>query len=118
MRIQDWVNKTLNFRYPTIIIGDDPDGEVWQKFEVGIPAYTVDYFMAVFFPWLDWELHEYIGAENYYNEVAEHVLEIKLSEVGRSILALEDFYNSDLPPFHPDDHDFVLWSDQDSHDEM
>ncbi len=70
------------------------------------------------FPWLDWELHEYIGAENYYNEVAEHVLEIKLSEVGRSILALEDFYNSDLPPFHPDDHDFVLWSDQDSHDEM
>lgn len=118
MRIQDWVNKTLNFRFPTIIVGDDPDGEVWQKFEVGIPAYTVDYFMAVFFPWLDWELHEHIGEENYYNEVAEHVLEIKLSKVGRSILALEDFYNSDLPPFRPDDHDFVVWSDQDSYDEM
>lgn len=105
MRIQDWVNKTLNFRYPAIIVGDDPDGEVWKKFDFGAPTYTVEYFMAFFFPWLDWKLHEYIDAENYYNEIAEHVLAIKLSEVGRSILTLEEFYNSGLPTFYPEDTD-------------
>ncbi|WP_193368497.1 DUF4365 domain-containing protein [Pelagibius marinus] len=101
LRIEDWVNKTLNFRGAEVVFSDDPDDEADLSIDAWMPAYTIEYYMAVFFPWLDWSLHEYIGEEEGSNEVAVHILEVELSAVGKATLLLEDFYRSELPPFTP-----------------
>ena len=117
MRVEDWVNKSLNFRSAAIVFGDDPDGDVDLQIDVAMPGYSIAYFMAVFFPWLDWRLHDYIGEEFGSYEVAEHILEVSLSEVGRSVLALEDFYQAELPPFRPEREEIVIELNRDDYDE-
>lgn len=98
LHVEDWVNKSLNFRHTVVVFGDDPDGEPELDLETWLPAYTIDRFMAVHFPWLNWKEHEYIGAEHGSYEVACWVLEVELSDVGKAALILDDFYASELPP--------------------
>lgn len=105
MRVEDWVNKTLNFRGAEVVFSDVPEDDADLTVDAWMPAYTIDYYMAVFFPWLDWKLHNYVGEEEGAYEVALHVLSVELSEVGKAILRLEEFYGSDLPPFKPDRED-------------
>jgi len=102
LRIQDWVNKTLNYRGADIVFGDDPDGDADIRVNAWMPGYTIEYYMAVFFPWLDWTVHEYIGEEEGAFEVAVYILSVSLSDVGKAVLALEKFYESELPPFKPE----------------
>ncbi len=102
LRIEDWVNKTLNFRGAEAVFNEAPDAEADLYFNVAMPAYTIDYFMAVFFPWLDWTLHEYQDADDGAGEVALHILRVELSDVGKAALTLDEFYQSELPPFQPE----------------
>ncbi|AKI03397.1 hypothetical protein IMCC20628_04731 (plasmid) [Hoeflea sp. IMCC20628] len=102
LRVEDWVNKTLNFRGAEAVFSEEPDAEADLNFDMAMPAYTIDYFMAVFFPWLDWTLHEYQDADNGAGEVAVHILRVKLSDVGNAALTLDEFYRSELPPFRPE----------------
>ncbi|MDR6670200.1 DUF4365 domain-containing protein [Rhizobium sp. 1399] len=102
LRIEDWVNKTLNFRGAAAVFSEEPDAEADLYFNVAMPAYTIDYFMAVFFPWLDWTLHEYQDADDGAGEVALHILRVELSDVGKAALTLDEFYQSKLPPFQPE----------------
>lgn len=108
IRVEDWVNKTLNYRGADIVFSEDPDDEVDIKLCAMLPGYTIDYYMAVFFPWLDWELHEYVDAEHGAYEVALYVLKAELSEVGKAALSLDEFYQSPLPPFRPERNDEVV----------
>lgn len=96
LHVEDWVNKSLNFRRTTVVFGDDPDAEADLDLDTWLPAYTIGRFMAVHFPWLDWKEHEYIGAEHGSYEVACWVLEVELSNVGKAALVLDDFYTSEL----------------------
>jgi Domain of unknown function (DUF4365) len=102
LRIQDWVNKSLNFRGAEIVFGEDPEGNADIRVDRWMPGYTMDYYMAVFFPWLSWAQHKYIGEEEGSFEVAQYTLRVELSDVGRAALRLEEFYNSELPPFKPE----------------
>jgi hypothetical protein len=102
LRIEDWVNKTLNFRGVEAVFNEEPDAEADLFFDVAMSAYTVDYFMAVFFPWLDWSEHEYHDADEGAGEVAVHVLKVELSAIARAAITLDDFFRSELPPFRPE----------------
>lgn len=96
LRLEKWVNKTLNFRETEVVFGADPDANAELKLDTRLPASSLDQFMAVMFPWLDYELVEYdedCGA----GEIATHVLEVSLSKIGHAMLTLEDFYE-DGPP--------------------
>ena len=101
IHVQEWVNKTLNFRDTAVVFGDDPDAEPSLWLDTWLPAYTINRFMNVHFPWLSWTEHEYQDAFERAGEVAVWVLEVELSEIGRASLVLDDFYASDMPPDEP-----------------
>lgn len=102
LRVEDWVNKTLNFRGAEVVFNEEPDAEADLTFDVAMPAYTIDYFMTAIFPWLNWTLHDYRDADDGAGEVAVHILRVELSAVGKAALTLDDFYQSELPPFRPE----------------
>lgn len=116
MHIDDWVNKTLNYRGARVVFGDEPDGAVGMDMQAWMPGYSIEYYMAVFFPWLEWKLYEYIGEEEGSYEVAQYILYVTLSDVGKSALALEKFYQSDLPPFRPEPEVLYVPGDRDEDD--
>jgi hypothetical protein len=91
----------------------DPDDKVDLEVLAWMPGYSLEYYMAVFFPWLDWELHEYVGEEEGAYEVAMHVLRVEISEVGKAALRLEEFYQSELPPFRPEREESQIAADWD-----
>lgn len=112
LRVEDWVNKTLNFRGAEVVFSEEPDDDADLSIDAWMPGYTIEYYMAVFFPWLDWKLHEYVGEEHGSYEVAVHVLSVKLSDVGEAALKLEEFYGAALPPFKPDREVIHITHDQ------
>lgn len=112
LRIEDWVNKTLNFRGAEAIFSEEPDDSADMEFGMSMSAYSVAYFMAVFFPWLSWTEHEYIGSDDGAGEIAVHVLRVSVSEVGKAAITLDDFYSSDLPPFKPDREVEIIFDDR------
>ncbi|WIW90333.1 DUF4365 domain-containing protein (plasmid) [Sphingobium sp. V4] len=116
MAIEDWVNKTLNYRGTSIVFGEDPDGEVGMEVQAWMPGYSIDYYMAVFFPWLEWKLYQYISEEEGAYEVAMHVLQVSLSDVGAAMLSLEDYYKAELPPFKPEREIMQIRDDRDEDD--
>lgn len=81
-----------------------------------MPGYSIKYYMAVFFPWPEWRLHEYISEEEGSYEVAQHILYVTLSEVGKTALTLETFYQSDLSPFRPKLEELYIPDDRDEDD--
>lgn len=97
LHVEEWVNKTLNFRRAAVVFGDDPDAEIDLWLDAWLPAYTINRFMHVHFPWLSWNEHEYIDTSEGSGEVAVWVLEVQLSEIGRASLVLDDFYASEMP---------------------
>jgi len=114
MKIDDWVNKTLNFRGAEFVFNDDPDAPTDMAIGYMMPGYSIAYFMAVGFPWLNWELHEYLDESEGAYEVAQWILSVEVNDVGRSALRLEEFYSSDLPPFRPEPdgtQNFDDWDD-------
>lgn len=101
LRVEDWVNKTLNFRGAAAVFNEEPGAEADLAFDASMSAYTIDYYMAVFFPWLDWTEHEYQSADDGAGEVAVYVLKVEVSAIGKAAITLDDFYQSSLPPFRP-----------------
>lgn len=109
LRVEDWVNKTLNFRTTDVVFSDVHDDEAEMTLETWLPAHTIERFMDVTFPWLSWRLHEYVGEEEIAFEVAVHVLKVKVNQLGKALLVLDEFYRRDLvddaprePTFDPD----------------
>jgi hypothetical protein len=83
----------VNIRGASFVLSDNPDDDADFEVDAWMPG-TIDEFMDWYFPWLDWELHEYIGEEEGSFEVAVHVLRAELSNVGKSALLLEEFFSS------------------------
>lgn len=102
LHIQDWVNKGLNYRSSALVLGEDPDAEPALEFERWLPGYTLEYYMARAFPWMDWEEHDYLDESHGAYEVATHVLKVSLSEAAKALLTLEEYYARPLPPFKPE----------------
>lgn len=98
LRVDDWVNKTLNFRSTDVVFSEEPDDPADMELNTWLPAYTVERFMDYYFPWLSWKLHDYIDASEGAYEVALHILKVELNEVGKGALVLDQFYRRELVP--------------------
>lgn len=96
LRLEEWVNKSLNFRRTEVVFEDDPSADAAFELHTWFPATSRADFMAHMFPWLEYQLLEY-DEDSGAGEVATHVLEVKLSRIGQAALTLEDFYE-DGPP--------------------
>ena len=92
LRLTEWVNKSLNFRETQVIFSDDPDDAPDLELDTWMPAHSRAEFMAHMFPWLKYTVAEY-DEDGGGGEVACHLLEVELSDVGRAALLLETFYN-------------------------
>lgn len=103
LRLQEWVNKTLNFRGVDVVFDEDPEAEA--AFELGwwLPAHSAAEYMAEMFPWLTFYDHE-IDDDYGGGEVAGHTMRVELSDVGKAALALEDFYRDGASEQPPDDN--------------
>lgn len=102
LHIDDWVNKGLNYRNAALVLDEDPDAEPAMTFSRWLPGYTLDYYMARAFPWMDWQEHEYLDESHGSYEVATHILEVSLSNAAKAMLSLEEYYARPLPPFKPE----------------
>lgn len=111
LHVEDWVNKSLNFRTTKVVFGEDADGAVDVVLNTWLPARTITRFMAFHFPWLDWRIHEYQGEEHGSYEVACWVVEAALGEIGRAALTLENFYTSKLVADEPGEAESNFWGE-------
>lgn len=97
MRVDEYVNKTLNMRGAEFTFSDEPDGECHLHLRVSLPAPSIDFYMAVEFPWLYWETEEYVDESEGAYEIAQHILKVEVNEIGKAMLRLEAFYASEPP---------------------
>jgi hypothetical protein len=96
LRLEEWHNKTLNFRGTEIIFDEDPDADADMDLEWVAAVSGVPRFMALHFPWLDYDVHE-VDDERGAGEITMHTLEVRLSELGRAFVLLDDYYREGAP---------------------
>jgi hypothetical protein len=97
--VDEWVNKTLNFRNSTLFYGD-PRGEPVFEFDRWVPYSDLGRFMNDSFPWMDFEYAEPIDDGSI--EVEGHILEIKVNSLGRAFLEVEDYLENGSVPLEVD----------------
>jgi hypothetical protein len=110
LTLDEWINKSLNFRESQIRFGD-PDSDPVYEFVTWLPMSDVNEVMNYYFPWLDYEYAREI--ENFSCEVEQHVLEVQVNELGRAFLTVEDFIDSgsdpkEVLPFYESPSDSVV----------
>lgn len=96
LRLEEWINKSLNFRRTQVVFSDDPDAEPDLDLDTWMPALDRPAFMQHMFPWLSYEVIEY-DEDGGAGEIAVHVLEVELSEIGRAVLTMEEYYEHGSP---------------------
>ncbi len=76
--LDEWVNKTLNFRETKMCFGD-PDAEPEYEFLTWRPSSDLNEVMADYFPWLDYQYEREI--DDWSGEVEGHTLNVELNTV-------------------------------------
>jgi len=100
--INDWVNKSLNIRDVEVYF--DERGRKSPDFVIPVTAPMRNYvdFMLYYFPWLDFihlETEETASAE-----IEVHALQVWVNDLGKSYIAIEDFFVNGRPePEEPDE---------------
>lgn len=93
--INEWVNKSLNFRTATIAF-DEHDGPA---------AYAVEFYMRApnpsqvfdwLYPWLEFAYLDMPQDDD--GEVIAHVFEVKLNALGNAFLLLDSYYTDGVEP--------------------
>ena len=94
--IDEWVNKSLNFRGASIS---------FEEYEPE-PIYAVEFYMLAdnpsrvfdwLFPWLEFAYLD-MPQDAIAGEVMAHVFEVNLNALGKAILLLEDYYIDGAEP--------------------
>ncbi|MBB3658422.1 hypothetical protein FHX15_003669 [Rhizobium sp. BK650] len=106
LTVDEWVNKTLNFRKSALFYGD-PHGEAVYEFDRWVPFSNLGHFMNESFPWLDFEYAEPIDEGSI--EVEGHILEVKVNSLGRAFLEVEEYMENGSVPL-----DVERWYDRSS----
>ena len=87
--IHEWVNKSLNFRSASISF-DEYDAAPADAVEFYMRAPNISRVFDWIYPWLQFEYLDMPKDDN--GEVMEHVFEVKLNDLGKAFLTLEDYY--------------------------
>jgi hypothetical protein len=96
--IDEWVNKSLNFRAASISFGEYD----------ATPAYTAEFYLGArnpsrvfdwLFPWLDFAYLDMPQDDN--GEVMAHVFEVTINALGKAFLMLDKYYVNGAEP-NPD----------------
>lgn len=93
--IDEWQNKSLNFRGATIALEEydaDPIHDVSFLASTSNPSRVFDWF----FPWLEFKYGD-IPEEDGSGEILTHVFEVTLNQLGKTFLTLEDYYRDGVP---------------------
>lgn len=88
--VEDWVNKSLNIRGIKVFIDDYTKDEPDLDIQVMAPARGLDDLIYSHYPWLDYDHVE--TEETMSAEVDVHILEVRLSDLGKSYLTVEDYF--------------------------
>ncbi len=97
LRLEEWHNKTLNFRGIDVVFDEEPDAEADFEIEWTASVSGVERLMELFFPWLDYTIHD-VDDDGGGGEITLHTLEVELSDVGKAALLLDDYYRDGVPP--------------------
>jgi Domain of unknown function (DUF4365) len=93
--IDEWVNKSLNFRAASISF-DEYDAPPADSVEFYMRAPNVSRVFDWIFPWLAFQYLDMPQDDN--GEVMQHVFEVKLNPLGDAFLMLEDYYLNGADP--------------------
>ena len=99
LTVDEWVNKSLNFRNSALFYGD-PHGEIVYEFDRWVAFSDLGNFMNESFPWMDFEYAEPIDEGSA--EVEGHILEVKVNSLGRAFLEVEDYMENGSVPIEVD----------------
>jgi hypothetical protein len=90
--VNEWVNKSLNFRDVGVLFDecgkDKPDFMIssWASRQ------SLSSFMHDVFPWLDYDEIDFDDADG--GEIAVHTVHIRLNELGKQYIAVEDYFKN------------------------
>lgn len=90
-----WVNKQLNMRDVGVMFDEPGKDEPDLKIPLWAPAQNMLEFMTRYFPWLDYEYNEISDPTG--GEVQVHSIRVWLNDLGKSYLAVEDYFSNGLP---------------------
>ena len=94
--IDEWQNKTFNFRSATISL-EEHDAEPIHESEYGVVGTNPSEVFDRLFPWLAFEYAD-VPEEDSSGEVVTHVFEVQLNELGKAFLRLEEYYAKGAEP--------------------
>jgi len=101
-KINDWVNKTLNIRDVEVCFDDEVTDEPGFVIPIKAPTRSYADFMDDYFPWLDFDHLE--TEETISAEVEVHTLQVWVNDLGKSYMAIEDYFANGKPARdEPDD---------------
>ncbi|WP_096701364.1 DUF4365 domain-containing protein [Magnetospirillum sp. 15-1] len=96
LTVDEWVNKSLNFRGAAIHFG-----EPWEKpdyiWDFYYPSNSISGVMDLLFPWLSYTYH-CSPEEDGSGEVMTHTFEVEINDLGRAFLMMERFYQDGPEP--------------------
>lgn len=111
--IDEWINKSLNFRGAKLRFEEPEDDEAeGNSVDFYLPARSVSVVFDLLFPWLSFVYDRPPYEDNA--EVTVHTFRVELNDLGRAFLSLEDFYRDGA---EPSDEPEIPEPDEDSMDE-
>lgn len=115
--LEEWINKGLNFRGAAIYYQEPENSRPVHSINFYYPSRSISDVMDILFPWLSYEYDCY-PEEDGSGEVQTHTFKVKLNELGKAFLLLEDYYQNgpvrsqepELPEYERDDEE---WDEDD-----
>ena len=94
------MNKSLRFRDVGVFFDERGKDEPEFMIRMWVAALTLHEFMSKIFPWLDYDHVD--TDEAISGEVEVHTLQVRVNDIGKSYLRVEDYFKNG-PPDPPED---------------
>lgn len=111
--IEDWQNKSLNFRSTSISL-DEHDADPIHESDYAVAGHNPSEVFDRLFPWLSFAYAD-VPDEDGSGEVLVHVFEVKVNALGKAFLMLENYYRNGAEPsdpIEPGEPTGLLWDEQ------
>ena len=111
--VNEWVNKSLRFRDVGVFFDEFGKDKPDFMIPMGVPAVSLHEFMSKTFPWLDYDHVD--TDEAISGEVEVHTLEVRVNDIGKSYLRVEEYFQNGPPePSEDEPLDYEFPEDDES----